>query len=475
MGMSGRVKELISNTALFTIANIGSKILVFLMVPLYTSVLTTEEYGISDLVQATSQMLFPILTCMISEAVLRFCFINEMDHSQVFGIGFRITIFGAIVCLFLSFIFLRVPFFSSLGLYVLFIPVMFLGQSLSQLFHKYARGIGKVKVSAYAGLLDTVLLISLNLLFLLVFKIGILGYLLAYSLSGYVASGYMAFYCSPKRHRKIESDRDVRHQMLHYSIPLIPNSLSWWALSSVNRYIMLEVLGVSSVGIYSATLRIPSILTVLCDIFAQAWLLSALKDYESKETKDFINLMHSRYFGVVIIITGVFIIGSKPLAETLLAGDFSSYWYVTPFLFISVFWGALVGFLGSIFSAERKNTMQFVSTLIGTLVSILITVLFLKKYGVIVVAIATMLGYFVIWIIRRIAITKYLALSLNTLYSVFQGVVLLVESYLVCNSHYLLAGGCLVLLVLLNLRFVWPIITFGYHELITFVKRRILR
>lgn len=68
-----------------------------------------------------------------------------------------------------------------------------------------------------------------------------------------------------------------------FSMPLVSNQISWWALSSVNRYVMLAWLGVSAVGIYSATLRIPSILTVLCDIFAQAWLLSALKDYGTDE------------------------------------------------------------------------------------------------------------------------------------------------------------------------------------------------
>lgn len=462
--MNGRVKELISNSVLFTIANMGSKIIVFLMVPLYTAVLTTEEYGVSDMVQTTAHLLYPVLTCMISEAVLRFCFLKDIDPSQVLSVGIRITIIGSVINIILGVSFLYVPFFFSLGPYVLFIPVMFIGHSLSQLFHKFARGIGKVKVSATAGLMGTGLVVSLNLLFLLVFKLGILGYLLSYTFCEYVTAGYMALSCKSAISKTQRGIPGLQSQMLKYSIPLVPNSLSWWALSSVNRYIMLAYIGVSAVGIYSATLRIPSILTVLCDIFAQAWLLSALKNYESDETKAFINAMHGRYFAVVIIMTSVFIILAKPIAVILLSGEFSDYWYVTPFLFISVFWGAMVGFLGSVFSAERKNTMQFVSTIFGAVVSIVFTVLFLKKYGVIIVAIATMLGYFMIWLVRRLAVNKYLRLSLGTIISIMQGLVLIVESYFVCISMYYWAAVCIAVLFFLNIKRVWPVITFALNE-----------
>lgn len=470
--MNGRVKELISNSVLFTIANMGSKLLVFLMVPLYTSVLTTEEYGISDMVQTTVQLLYPVLTCMISEAVLRFCFLKDVDSSQVLSVGVRTTLLGSIINILLSLIFLYVPFFSSLGRYVLFVPIMFLGQSMSQLFHKFARGIGRVKVSATAGLIETVLVVALNLLFLLVFKIGILGYLLSYTLSGYVTACYIALSCKSDMRKAQKVTPGLSKQMFEYSIPLVPNSLSWWALSSVNRYIMLDYIGVSAVGIYSATLRIPSILTVLCDIFAQAWLLSALKDYESDETKAFINTMHGRYFGVVIIMTAIFIILSKPISELLLSENFREYWYVTPFLFISVFWGAIVGFLGSIFSAERKNTMQFISTVIGAVVSVVFTVLFLKKYGVIIVALATMLGYFVIWLIRRVAVNKYLNLSLDVVNSIVQGGILLVESYLVCISEYYWAAICIAIIAILNYKQVCPIVVFALKELTQFFKKK---
>lgn len=462
--MNTKIKELLSNTLLFTIANMGSKIMVFLMVPLYTAVLTTNEYGIADVVQTTATMLIPILTAMIAEAVLRFCFLKEYSCDEVLSIGIRITIWGVLLCALLSLCFLIIPFFKEIGLYVLFIPVLFASNSMMNLFHKYCRGTDRVRISAIAGLLSTFVLIIFNLIFLLVFKIGVLGYLMAYALGDFSAIIYMVIKGKTLESYKTTRNIELRKEMLKYSIPLVPNSLSWWAINSVNRYIMLAWLGVSAVGVYSATLRIPSILTVLCDIFAQAWLLSALKDYGSDESKRFIRSMHNKYFVLLILLTACIILLSYPLAKILLSGDFSQYWWVTPYLFISVFYGALVGFLGSIFSSERKNTMQFVSTMIGAIVSILITVLFMNQYGVSVVAISTMVGYYVIWLIRRIAVNKYINVGYGTINSSLQGAILLAESVLVGLEVYLWAVLCVISLVVINLKEILSILKFGMSE-----------
>lgn len=469
--MDSRIKELLSNTLLFTIANMGSKIMVFLMVPLYTSVLTTNEYGIADMVQTTATMLIPILTAMIAEAVLRFCFLKEYSSNEVVSIGIRITLWGTFCGTLLSLCFLFVPFFKELGLYVLFIPVLFASNSMMNLFHKYCRGTNRVKISAIAGLLSTFVLILLNLFFLLVLKIGVLGYLMAYALGDFAAIIYMAIKGKYFEAYTATRNSELKKEMLKYSIPLVPNSLSWWALSSVNRYVMLAWLGASAVGIYSATLRIPSILTVICDIFAQAWLLSALKGYGSNESKRFIRSMHNRYFALLILLTAGIILLAYPLAKILLSGEFSQYWWVTPYLFISVFFGALVGFLGSIFSSERKNTMQFVSTMIGAVVSILITVLFLNQYGVAVVAIATMVGYYVIWLIRRIAVNRYLNVGYGTLNSSLQGAILLAEAILVEREMYLWAIICVIAIVAINAKEILAILKLGILEVYNIVLK----
>ena len=55
-------RRLISNTALFSISTFGSKILVFLLTPFYTSILTESEYGVTDLLIQTGNFLFPLVS-----------------------------------------------------------------------------------------------------------------------------------------------------------------------------------------------------------------------------------------------------------------------------------------------------------------------------------------------------------------------------------------------------------------------------
>lgn len=377
---------------------------------------------------------------------------KEYSTSVVLSIGLRIIFIGCIACGLISYLLSYIPFFNELDFHILFIPLLFASNSLVDLFHKYARGVNQVKISAYAGLMGTVSMIVLNLFFLLIVKLGIVGYLLSYFLADCIVILYIVNRCNVMKMYVSRGDNSLRSEMLKYSIPLVPNSLSWWALSSINRYVLLAWVGTSALGIYSATLRVPSILTVLCDIFAQAWMLSALKDYGSDESKKFIIAMYSRYFSLLIIMTAFIIVCSYPLANFLLSGNFIDYWWVSPYLFVSVFWGAIVGFLGSIFSSERKNNMQFVSTMIGAMVSLLITLAFLRDYGVVVVAWATMIGYYIIWLIRRIAVRKYINLNLGTSFSTLQGIILVIESYLVGKELYLYAIVCILILMLFNFR-----------------------
>ena len=97
-----RGKKLENNVILMTIGNIGSKILTFLLVPLYTSCLSSNDYGISDLILTTVSFLLPIFSIQISEALLRFALDKEIDDKQVFSIGLRINISSKLWAAFLK-------------------------------------------------------------------------------------------------------------------------------------------------------------------------------------------------------------------------------------------------------------------------------------------------------------------------------------------------------------------------------------
>lgn len=460
--MAGRIKELLNNVALFTIANLSSKVIVFLMVPFYTTVMSTAAFGDANIIQSTSTFLYPIFTCLISDAVLRFCYLKEMNIKAVFSEGFRFTMASGLgTILFVGFAQFFIPdkYWTA---NIWFIPLLVLSSSFSRLMHCFCRGIDRVKISAIAGVIQTIIVVSFNLIFLGIFKFGVWAYLLAFLLGDVVGILYMIFKVKIGKYIEYKRNNALMHSMLRFSLPLVPNNISWWAINNLNQYIVLAFLGLSAVGIYTATLRIPSTLTVLSEIFTQAWLLSALKDYEKEESKQFIRKMSGLFLSLIAMFTAIIIILSYPLSLLLLKGEFSNYWYISPFMFVSVFLGVITGFLGSIFSAERKNKIQATSTMIGACISIIGSLIFTKYIGIIVVAISTTIGYFIITSLRLWGALKYIKLDLNFRKLIIQTTILVVEAILVMNKLYYLASIVILCLIIINMKSLKLMIIYSY-------------
>ena len=70
--MNVKYTILLKDTFIFALGSFGSKIILFFMVPLYTNYMTTEEYGIADLVFTVAQFLTPIMSIVIHDAVIRY-------------------------------------------------------------------------------------------------------------------------------------------------------------------------------------------------------------------------------------------------------------------------------------------------------------------------------------------------------------------------------------------------------------------
>ena len=78
-----KYKKLLSNSLVFTIGNLGSKLLVFLLVPLYTYAMTPQEYGMADLYQTTANLLLPLITMNVFDATLSFAMEKSMTKESV--------------------------------------------------------------------------------------------------------------------------------------------------------------------------------------------------------------------------------------------------------------------------------------------------------------------------------------------------------------------------------------------------------
>ena len=136
-------------------------------------------------------------------------------------------------------------------------------------------------------------LYTLNLIFLLVLKWGLNGFFLANILGNAIP---VFFYFSIKEIRQFiaisllfKKNKDLSKKMLLYSIPLILTSISWIINSSLDKYMVNYLIGISASGLIALAHKIPNILGILQNFFNSAWQISAIEEYNENEYSDFYN------------------------------------------------------------------------------------------------------------------------------------------------------------------------------------------
>lgn len=427
-----RYKQLFSNTILFAISNFGSKILLFLLMPLYTNILSTSEYGTADIIMNTVNLLYPILTLSISESCMRFALDNNNSKKQVFSNGLKIIFIGLIIVL------MGIPILLTTGItteYIVLCVGIYFFTALHTVMAQFLRGIDKVKLYAIDGIISSAILVISNIICLIIFDLGIKGYLISILLSKLIP--LIILFVFGKLYHYIDfkcTDKRLLKEMISYSWPLIPNTLSWWVTTVSDRYIVIAYCGVAVNGLYSAAYKLPTILSLVVGIFMQAWQLSAVKEYGEGDTEKFYSLMY-KYFTMIIFVGGsALIICTQFLSKILFAKDFYEAWRYVPFLIIAVVFNSSVSFLGSIYLATKKTKTVFMTSAVGAVANIILNFILIPHIGAIGAAIATMISYLVVWICRIIDTSKYVKLEIEYFKIILNSFLLILQSIVLVNE-----------------------------------------
>lgn len=454
--MKSKYKYLLKNIGLLTISNFGSKILSFVLIPIYTSILSTSDYGTYDFYNTTIQLLIPILTLNIIESVMRFSLEKKNEYSNVFSIGlvyFIKSFFVIVLLVGLNFIFNIIPLFNTYWYYLL---LLYFFQVLYDLLSQFSRGIEKIKNVAVAGFLNSSCIILFNILFLVFIKLNLNGYFIANILGLIIPVVY--YILSLKiwnfidlKNKTVQLEKD----MTDYSKPLITNTLSWWVNNVSDRYIVIYFCGIAANGVYSLAYKLPSILNIFQSIFNQAWTISAVKEFSNNDkTIKFYSKIYNLYNIGMVFICSILLAMNIFLARFLFAKEFFMAWKYSSYLMISVVFGSLSGFLGGIFSAAKKSKIYAKTTLVGAIVNIVFNIVLVFLCGPIGAAISTLISYIIIWIMRIIESNKIIKLDLNLKKNVFSYIILVAEA-LFCElcyinyAYYIVQIFCILIILIL--------------------------
>lgn len=442
----GKYKYLAKNTLLFTISSFGSKILTFLLVPLYTAVLSTSDYGIADVITATSGVFFYFAALSIHDAVLRFAIDRQEKQEEVLSIGLRVTFTGTGIFLIALALF---RFWNPVGwpaYYFTFLYLILLANCINNCITNYLRAIGKIKQVAIAGIITTAVTILSNILLLLVFRWGIIGYLISSVVGSFVSACYCFLYTGNiVKILFLKFDRKpLRKEMLKYSIPLIFNGIAWWMNASIDKYFIVILCGTAVNGIYAVSQKIPTILSTFTAIFSQAWNLSAIKEFDKEDKDGFFAKTYATYNAFLVITCSGLILVNVFLAKILFSNDFFGAWQFASWLLLSTVFSSLSSFLGSIFSAVKNSRIFSVSTIIAAVVNMIFNAALIPPLGALGAAIATVVSFFTTFIIRWICARKYIIWKQSLAVDILVYALIVLQIVLERTAHHCYAGQVLI-------------------------------
>ncbi|NLN33423.1 MAG: oligosaccharide flippase family protein [Flavobacteriaceae bacterium] len=392
-------QSLLKNTLIYTVGNLGSRVLTFVLLPIYSFYLNREEVGYYDLILTSLMLLTPLLTLQISESVYRWLLDTKEgeNQSKIISNGVLVLGFGIVLSTLLFILFRNQTKLEYLN----YIFLIFILYCVFPFLQQTVRGLGKNKLYAGSSILNSVLLFAFSVLFIIVLKMKLEGLLISMLIANLVSVLFIVFKINLFKFLSFKKfDRKFIRELLLYSWPLIPNTISWWLINEVNRFIILGNLGLEDNGIFAVAIRFPSIILIINSIFMLAWQDQAIQIQDSKEKEKFYQKIFDAFMRFQICTALLLIPVSRFVVQNFFGSDFSESWKYMPILYLGVVYSSFAAFLGANYLGAKKTREIFTTTIYGSILNVAVCYLFINQIGLYAPTIGTLLGFILIWILR---------------------------------------------------------------------------
>ncbi|WP_455137480.1 lipopolysaccharide biosynthesis protein [Thermophilibacter sp.] len=399
-----RSERLIKSTLVFAVGTFGSKVLVMLVIPFCTHYVDTVGMGTYDLIYTASELLKTVAVLCIPEALFRW--IVEQTGGYEDMLSTWVLLFLMLIAVFSAAywgVWLALRFQDALILYAMIVTgALYLGVQFG------VRGVHRNKLFAAQGILYAAIMCTLSFLFVIPFSMGYQGLLLAILLATVAAIVFCVLKTTEFRGIRLDLARfeDMR-KMLRYAVPLIPNQVSWWCITSLGRLAIVGFLGVAANGIYAVASKFPSAVTMLSSIFQQAWQEQAVLEYSASDR----DLFFTRVFGVLARGLSSALLVLLPATAVFILlfteADYHSAKNLTSVLYVGALFSAFSSFYGTLYMCSVKTEGAASTTIVGAVVAAALNFTLVMPLGLLGIGVAVAVSQLVVWVVRVFQTRKY--------------------------------------------------------------------
>lgn len=409
-----RSSKFLKDIGIYAIGNIGSKIITFMMVPMYTYfVHDTSDFGYYDLCLTVCLLLMPFVTVQLRDGAFRFLLDCDDENQRQRIVTFvshtmvtTIAVSGIIALL--------MAMFTSIG-YLGYAFGLLIAMSLQEVYSQVFRGLGNNRAFVTVGILSALGIGVFSIWFVAGLGWGIKGIFMAN-----IFARVLALVLVESRVRLITRHTHwglnagkVGRDILRYTLPLLPGSLCWWLTGSSDRLFITHYLGLDDNGVYAVAIRFTGIIYTLAIIFYQAWQETAILQYNSPDRDRFFSKMFNSYIFLLALILVGYVFLLKVNYGWLVADEYSeSLKYIYP-LGLSAVVFALAAFFDMGYQCAKDTPRTLPAIILAAIVNVALNFALIKPLGVYGVIITQLVTYLVLFTYRWHDMKRYFILKID--------------------------------------------------------------
>lgn len=403
-------KQLMKNTIIIAIGKLSTQVISYILLPLYTAKLSPSEYGNYDFVCTLSLFLCPIITLLMEESMFRYLIDadSKIQRKRIISQTIIYTFFGTVLFTILAAVIMNIWTEYSAA-YITAIITFVISNILIGLSNALSRGLGKIKLYSVSNFILGISTIILNIVFILGINAGAEGLLWANTIANSLtAIVIFAILKLPTYIGKL--NKPLMIDMIKYSVPLVPNSISWSIINMSNRLILTNMVSSAANGIYAMASKFPNIISVVYGYFYTAWKESAARIVKEDNKNDYYNSIYHDAKRFLYAIT-ICLIAAMPFVFPIFINETydEAYIYI-PIIMIATYYSNLSSFYGGIFSAYKDTKIMGSTTIVAAILNVVIMCVFVNQFKIYAACFSMLIANLIVYFYRKKKLKKYIKL-----------------------------------------------------------------
>ena len=395
-----------------------------LIVPVYTSILSPEQYGLYSLSIATLSFLCIIFSDWVGLSGLRFFKQHQMMDDMPKYLTTLVTMLGTNLCLMFILVNLfRNWFYSQFNIpltYLLAILLLIIPVACRALLFQLLRAQLKSMSYTISTIANQLMTICLSVFFVKVFHMGAIALLLGMAISITITDVILIFQSNILKWSKWQQKVDLKPflPIFMYGIPIAATSLSTWIINQSNKFIMNSIHGFSQVGLVGVaySLTLPLLMTIF-SIITVAAIPRIINMYEEKiDVRPIISRFTGYFVLIALPIITVMSLYSVDFVRIFSSNaKFYDAFTLIPYFAFGTFFMAITDYTTLQYHLANKTYIDFIIKLISGIVGVILNIILIPKMGLVGVGIATLSANFLYFLLSIIIVLPGLRLIYPTL------------------------------------------------------------